>query len=118
MSINSATVMGRLGQEPKANDKNTVVNFSLAVDRWNGKEKVTNWVNCKAIGKTVEVVLNYCHKGDLVCVSGELVNESYERDGERKYISYVLVQRLGLTGKKSGGEGERAETNSEEDLPF
>lgn len=116
MSINNVTIMGRLGQEPKPNDKNTIANFSLAVDRWNGKEKVTNWINCKAIGKLVEVVLNYCHKGDQVCVVGEIVNESYERDGERKYVSYVLVQRLALTGKKSGGDTERAE--EDEKLPF
>ncbi len=118
MSINNATIMGRIGQEPKANDKNTVVNFSLAVDRWNGKEKVTNWIGCRAIGKLVDVVLNYCHKGDQVCITGEIINESYERDGERKYVSYVLVQRLALTGKKSGGETREESKTDEEDLPF
>ena len=42
-----------------------------------------------------ERTCEYCHKGDLIAVRGQLRTESYEDDKkEKKYITEVIVDRL------------------------
>jgi single-strand DNA-binding protein len=52
-------------------------------------------------GGLVNVVENYVTKGQEIAVEGKLTNRSYEtKEGEKRYITEILVNELLLLGKK------------------
>ena len=66
-------------------------------------EKVTDtqWHNVVAWGKVAEIAEKYLTKGKEVAVEGKLVNRSYnDKEGNKKYITEVVVNELLLIGEK------------------
>ena len=81
--------------------------FSLATsDRYknaNG-EKVedTQWHNVVAWGKAAKIAEDYLEKGAEVCISGKLTTRPYEdSEGNKKYISEIVMQDLLMLGSKN-----------------
>lgn len=104
--MNSVNLVGRLGQDPtiKYFESGSVVGeFSLAVDGWNGEQKVTHWIPCKAWGKTAQIIADFVRKGSQVAVSGEIRQESWQdrNSGDTRSKLVVNVSRIDLLGKKA-----------------
>ena len=86
-----------------------VANFTLAVDRRTSDGKATDFFDCKAWGKTAEILAKYAPKGKLISVTGELQTRSYEdREGNKRKAYEVSVEKVELLG----GNPER-ESSSE-----
>ena len=68
----------------------------------NEGEKVedTQWHNIVVWGNKVDVVEQYLKKGSEIALEGKLVNRSYEKDEERKYITEINLNEL-MLGKKN-----------------
>ena len=126
--MNICTFIGRLGRDPDmryTTNGKAVVSFSLGVNR-DGKKDETDWINFVAWEKTAEVIAKYCHKGDLLGVTGSLMQRSYEKDGQKHTVHEVRVNRIDFCGggKKSASAAAADEDGfvpiSEEDgeLPF
>ena len=85
----------------------TVANLSLATtetykNQEGEKVQDTTWHRLVAWGKTAEIAEKYLKKGSEVAVEGKLVNRSYETaNGEKKYISEVLINEILMLGGKS-----------------
>ncbi len=100
--------MGRLGNEPEIRNfegGKQMATFSLATNEtyYNNKgEKITDtqWHNVVVWGKKVDIVKNYLVKGSEVALEGKLINRSYEKEGERKFISEINLNELLMMGKK------------------
>lgn len=134
-NFNEVILGGRLTHDPelkKAGETN-VVNFSLAVSRV--KKDETDFINCTAFGKTAEFITQFFRKGSCVCVVGSIRVDNYEKDGEKKTATKVIVREAHFVDAKSEAPqptetpdaapqspvpAPAAETNSEddEDLPF
>jgi len=105
---NSVQLIGRLGNDPEVRTFESgkqMATFSLATNEtyYNNKgEKVTDtqWHNIIVWGKKVDVVQNYLSKGSEIALEGKLINRSYEKDGERKYITEISMNELLMMGKK------------------
>ena len=102
--MNSVNLIGRLGQDPEVKyfESGSVVSeFSLAVSGWNGKEKTTNWINCKAWGKTAQAVADFARKGEMLGVCGELRQESWtdRTTGEKKSKLVVVATSVDFSSK-------------------
>jgi single-strand DNA-binding protein len=105
---NSIQLIGRLGNEPEVRTFDSgkkMASFSLATNEayYNGEgEKVedTQWHNIVVWGKKVEIVEKYLKKGSEIALLGKLINRSYEKDGERKYITEINMNELLMLGKK------------------
>ena len=105
---NSVRLIGRLGDDPKVtkfDNGKQVVTFSLATDEsYKNKEgeKVdeTQWHNIEVWGGLSTVAENYLKKGKEIAVEGRLVHESYEKDGETRYYSKVVLNDILLLGSK------------------
>lgn len=112
-----------------------VANFTVAVsEQWkdkNGeKQEITEFVNAVAWRKLGEICGQFIQKGQMVFISGKLQTRSYDdRDGNKRYISEVVVGEMKLLGGKpeSRHESRPAERSSRpaqddyvmpEDLPF
>lgn len=106
--INVCTFTGRLGKDPEVKflpDGTSVCNFSLASSTSN-KKHPTIWVNCAAFGKLAEICGNYLKKGSHVGVSGELHQESYEKNGVTHYSTKLSVNNMKMLGKKESSDDE------------
>ncbi|WP_436515817.1 single-stranded DNA-binding protein [Ekhidna sp. To15] len=107
---NSVQLIGRLGNDPEVRTFDSgkkMASFSLATNetyRNNEGEKVedTQWHNVVAWGKKVEVIENYLKKGSEIAMEGKLINRSYDKDGEKKYITEISLNELLMIGKKEG----------------
>jgi len=98
--MNNITIHGRLTADPvkrtTTSDK-TVVNFSLA-DNY-GKAEPIFW-DCEAWGNQALTLSEHCRKGDQLIISGQIRNESWEKDGIKKYKLKVNVTAFGFVGGK------------------
>lgn len=117
--MNKAIVSGNLGRDPeikKRGDKITAV-FSIA--SYEGKdadgESVSEWHDCKAFGKTAELMQSYGVKGGKVLVEGRLRTESWENeDGEKRSRKFLYVNTVEFLYKVEKREQEEEE---EEEQP-
>lgn len=56
--------------------------------------------NCTAWGKTAEIIVEHCRKGDMVGVLGSLKNEQYMSQGNTIKTNKVLIASVTLLGEK------------------
>ncbi|MCH9023803.1 MAG: single-stranded DNA-binding protein [candidate division Zixibacteria bacterium] len=143
MSVNKVILLGNLGKDPDLRytpSGKAVATFSLATsERWTSqdgqKQENTTWHNIVAWGKQAETMKEYLSKGRQVYIEGRIANRSYEdKEGNKKYISEVVVQSFSFVGNKAssgngGGQTPPDETTAEsapaagssetdDDLPF
>ena len=117
--LNNATIICRLGKDAvlNTNGKEPVVNFSGATsDSWvtNGEKKTTTvWHNVVIWGKLGQAIHQYLTKGQQVFVSGKIQNRSYEKDGQTKYISEIVVNGFSGTVQLLGG-GDKSTTDNQQ----
>ncbi len=111
---NKVQLIGNVGNEPEMTvleSGKKVVRFSLATNEnytnANGeKTQVTDWHNLVAWGKTAEIIERYAGKGKQIAVEGKLTSRSYEtKEGEKRYITEVVVSELVLLGSKNDSDG-------------
>ena len=95
-SLNSVTIVGCLGSDPRLVSENFggLATFSvatttkyLAKDEEKPVEKTT-WVPCSVTGKMATNAAKYLKKGDLLCVTGSInVRDTEQDDGTtRQYV--------------------------------
>ena len=125
-SINKVIIVGRLGKEPELKDvgQSQVCKFSVATsEKWtdkNGqKQERTEWHNIVVWGKLADICGTYLKKGSEVYIEGKLQTESYEKDGQKKYITNIVAATVQFIGGGSGGgASEGGNYASDEDIPF
>jgi single-strand DNA-binding protein len=114
--LNQYQCIGRLGKEPEvrymANGK-AVASFSVAVgsswkDASGEKREETEWVSVTAFDKLGEICGEYLKKGSQVYISGRLKTDKYEKDGQTRYSTKVIADRMQMLGGKSEGGQESA----------
>ncbi len=126
MSVNKVILIGRLGKDPELKytpGGRAVCNFSLATDRrWSSqdgqKNQATTWHNIVAWGKQAEVMKEYLQKGREVYIEGRIDNRSYDdKDGNKRYISEVVVERFQFVGSRADTEAPPADVPAEASTP-
>ena len=113
--MNKVILMGRLTRDPE--DRQTVVKYTLAVDRFN-KDKESDFINCVCFGKTADFAKNYLSKGTKVAVTGHIQTGSYEKDGRKVYTTDVVIETQEFCeSKKKAEETETYVPVDKDDLP-
>ena len=109
-----------------------VSNFTLAVNRnyLNADgEKETDFFNCIAWRALAESVGKYVHKGDKVCVVGQLQNRQYEdKEGNKRTVTEILAESVEFLvmhkaeddapSKTENKKLNELEAVKDDDLPF
>jgi single-strand DNA-binding protein len=106
---NNVQLIGRLGNEPEVRTFESgkkMATFTLATSEVyynNQGEKVeeTQWHNIVVWGKKVDVVESYVKKGQEIAVQGKIQTRSYEKEGEKRYMTEINLNELLLLGKKA-----------------
>lgn len=106
---NKVQLIGRLGMDPEVKNFDggkKKVNFSLATnstytDKTGDKIEETQWHKIVAWGKSAETLEKFVRKGQEIAIEGKLSNRSWEdKDGNKKYITEIMVQEFLMLGKK------------------
>lgn len=110
-SINQATVIGFVGDEPKtttAQNGSTIASLSVATtDKGFTKqdgtkvEDKTEWHNIVAFGRLAEVIKNYVHKGASVYVQGKMRTRSYtDKNSINRYITEIVADTFQMLDRR------------------
>lgn len=105
--MNQVNLVGRFVRDPEekvTESGKQRATFTLAVPKSfktaSGQE--ADFIYCVAWGRQAELVTTYCEQGQLVAIVGRIQTRSYEReDGERRYVTEVVVERIHFLAKKS-----------------
>lgn len=114
--INRIIIEGNLTDNVDLRHTNTgkmVTSFSVACSEGSGEKKYTEFVNVTAWEKTAELIAKYCQKGTRVLVEGKLRTETYEKDGQKVYRTYILATNVEFLNKTKG-EGEQTSLTRED----
>jgi single-strand DNA-binding protein len=112
MYINKVILYGNLTKDPELKalpSGSSVCNFSLATNRvykdaQGVKQEAVDYHNVVVFGPSAENVAKYMKKGSALWVEGRLQTRSYEKDGQKKYVTEVVADPYGVQfGPKSGG---------------
>jgi single-strand DNA-binding protein len=139
-SVNKVILVGNLGKDPEVRftpSGRAVAKFSLATtDSWtdqeSGRQERTEWHNIVVWGKQAENCGQYLAKGRQVYIEGAIRSRSYDdKDGNKRYITEIVAQRVQFLGSSGGGRGTQQEGGSgggfddfsggpapEDDIPF
>lgn len=141
--LNKIFIMGRLTRDPelrRTQNGTAVAGFALAVDRdYKNADgtKETDFIEVVAWRSSAEFVSKYFTKGRMAIVEGRLqIRDWTDKDGNKRRNAEVVADNVYFgDSKKEGdssggykaagkavdvepGEGEFAEVEDEEDLPF
>jgi len=106
---NKVQLIGHLGADPEIKTFDSgkkKVKLSLATSesyKSASGEKVeqTQWHNLIVWGKTADIAEKYLHKGSELAIDGKLSYRSYDdKNGDKKYITEIIVNELMMLGKK------------------
>jgi single-strand DNA-binding protein len=109
---NSVRLIGHLGNDPEIktfdNPDSTTgkfAKFSIATNDYytnkkGERQESTEWHNLVVFGKQAEIVEKYLKKGSEIAIEGKLTTRSYEKDGEKRYTTEIVVNEFTMLGGK------------------
>ena len=138
--MNKVILMGRLTRDPEvrysqSSEPVAVARYTLAVNRRFKRkdEPEADFIPCVALGKSGEFAEKHFRKGQLVAITGRLQVRSWDKDGERRWTTEVIIEEQHFAESKAAQEkaatkesGQAAadgfypinEGVEDEDLPF
>ncbi len=119
-ALNRITLTGRLASAPKREETTngtTVCKTRIAVDRAGNTTDDAGFVNVVSYGKSAEAILEYCSKGSLVAVDGQLRVSSWKTDDDsfRERVDVVGNLVFLQTKKADSSEAEPVAVGAESD---
>lgn len=139
-NLNKVLLMGYVGRDVEVKfmqSGDAVANVGLATttswkDKSSGEKKEkTTWHNLVFYRQTAEIAGKYVKKGDPIYVEGSIENREYEKEGVKRSITEIIVDRMQLLGSKKDREPEAPQQSRkqgtgkpntfddfESDLPF
>jgi single-strand DNA-binding protein len=123
--MNKVILIGRLVKNPETKFTQSnmqICKFSMATSKKIKGEEQTEWHNIVCFSKTAEIAEKFLSKGSLVCIEGSINTSVYEKDGEKKYSTQIVCDRLEMLGGKSDQKNEPSVNvdieKIDDDLPF
>ncbi|MDY0343091.1 MAG: single-stranded DNA-binding protein [Lentimicrobium sp.] len=121
--VNKVILVGNLGKDPEIVNFDTGVkkaSFSLATnDSYKNREGQevdrTEWHNIVMWRGLADVAEKYLRKGSQVYIEGSLRTRSYEKDGQKRYITDVECNELTMLGGRPGDQTDQPGGQSPQD---
>ena len=114
MYLNKALIYGNLTRDPELRalpSGMNVCSFGVATnrvfkDREGKKQEQTDFHNIVVFGRQADTVAQYLKKGSAVFIEGRMQTRSWDgKDGEKKYRTEVVADRVQFGPRSSGGGG-------------
>ena len=103
--INNVVLVGRLTRDielRKTQSGLSVASFTIACDRRlsqeqkNNGEQSADFISCVAWRGSADFLGNYAHKGDTVGVEGRIQTRTYDRDGQKVYVTEIVANSVSI----------------------
>ena len=103
--INNVVLVGRLTKDvevKKTQSGLSVASFTIACDRRlsqeqrNNNEQSADFISCVAWRGSADFLGNYAHKGDTVGVEGRIQTRTYDRDGQKVYVTEIVANSVSI----------------------
>ena len=101
--INNVVLVGRLTKDVeirKTQSGLSVASFTIACDRRlsqeqrNNNEQSADFISCVAWRGSADFLGRYAHKGDTVGVEGRIQTRTYDRDGQKVYVTEIVANSV------------------------
>ena len=107
--IAAVVVAGNITREPELNDSGKVLSFGVAVNRRaKGSDgeyaDEVSFFDVKVLGGRAEGLSKILVKGERITVQGDLVQERWETDGQKRSTVRILAREVVLGGSGRGSE--------------
>lgn len=137
--MNKVILMGRTTRDAdvkysQGEKAMAIASLTLAVDRKykQSGQPTADFINCKAFGKTAEVIERYVLKGTKIVITGHIQTGSYtNKDGQKVYTTDVMIDELEFAESKNSQQNSapapapsndmgfmNIDTDTDEGLPF
>ena len=117
--INRVVLTGRLTRDIELKTTQSglsVASFTIAVNRQftdSQGNRGADFINCVIWRKSAENLCKYTHKGSLIGIDGRIQTRSYDnKDGQRVYITEVVVDSFSLLESKNENQTNSAGNNN------
>ncbi|MFA5878557.1 MAG: single-stranded DNA-binding protein [Candidatus Margulisiibacteriota bacterium] len=108
---NKVFLIGRVAKDPELRLTPSgvpVTRFVVAVDRFkkksNNEDKITDFFRVVAWRRLAEICNQYLKKGKLIEIEGRLQIDSYQKDGESRSITEVIMDNMQMLDKINNDE--------------
>jgi single-strand DNA-binding protein len=112
--VNKVILLGRLGADPDIrylpNNGGKVVAVRLATsevwkDQAKAKQEHTEWHRLVFFKKLADTAEQYLRKGSKIYVEGSLRTQQWDKNGEKRYRTEVVVRELQMLDRPSDQSG-------------
>lgn len=118
--LNMVQLFGNLGADPELTQttggpllRMRIATTFTYLDKEKNRKEKTEWHNVKVFGSRAESLAKMLTKGSRTYVSGHLETSSYEKDGEKKWRTDIIADRILF-----GGGPRSAEPRLPDDRPL
>ena len=124
--INRVVLVGRLTRDVevrKTASGLSVATFTVACDRRMARgqdgnnQQSADFISCVAWRQAADFLGSYARKGALVGVEGRNQTRSYDRDGQKVYVTEIVCDTVNLLESKSQSQS-RAQNSSYQDNSY
>ncbi len=120
MYLNKALIIGNLTRDPELKSLPSgihVCSFGIATNRYykdkdGNRQESVEFHNIVVFGRQAETTAQYLKKGSNALIEGRLQTRSWEQDGQKKYRTEIVADRVQFGDRKAGG-GEGYQKPSE-----
>lgn len=110
--VNKVILIGNLGKDPEVFSFETgvkKVTFSLATTEiYRNKEgqdvEQTEWHNIVVWRSLADIAEKFLRKGSQVYIEGRIRYRTYEKDGQKKYITDIEADNINMLGARHNNE--------------
>ena len=121
--INRVVLVGRLTKDVevrKTQSNLSVASFTIAVDsrrraQDGSTQNQADFINCVAWRQPADFLGQYARKGAMIGVDGRLQSRSYERDGQRVYVTEVVCDNVQLLESRAQSEARAQNSGGYQD---
>ena len=102
--INSLNYQGRLVRDVELKHTESGVACTEFTIAWSEKYKEIEtkcFLRCKAWRQTAEFLERYFEKGQEIAITGHMVTEEWEKDGEKQSRTICIVDKIHFCGSKN-----------------
>jgi len=118
--MNKVMLIGRLTKDPEVRytasaEPLCICKYTLAVNRRFKREGEpdADFFNCVAMGKPGEFAEKFFKKGQQVALQGRIQIRTYDKDGQRQWITEIIIEeQFFADSKRDGGGGSQPGDNT------
>lgn len=104
--LNKIVIVGRMTKDAQIYERedNKIATFCVATERNykdDNNEISSDYLLCKAFGKTATNIEKYTSQGTLVGITGQMRSRKYEKEGQTHFVTELYVETIKFMSPKN-----------------